>query len=58
MFCYIAFPAVLALSFAQVPNPDLIQSLPGEPEVKNVDISQYSGYLEIGDGKHIHYWSE
>eukprot|EP00118_Oscarella_pearsei_P012149 m.86868 g.86868 ORF g.86868 m.86868 type:complete len:433 (+) comp36517_c0_seq3:45-1343(+) len=47
------FLAVLSVC-GGIPHPDYINKLPGDPG--NPQIQQYSGYLEIGNGKHLHYW--
>lgn len=35
-------------------DADQVMSLPGWTE--SLPSKQYSGYLDVGDGKHLHYW--
>lgn len=36
------------------PDADEIKFLPGLP--KQPSFKQYSGYLDVADNKHLHYW--
>lgn len=57
-FCQMAAAALLyfllAGTAAAVPADDEVVNLPGLP--KQPSFRHFSGYLNVADGKHLHYW--
>ncbi|PRP77617.1 lysosomal protective protein-like [Planoprotostelium fungivorum] len=46
---------LLVFQVLAAPQSDLITSLPGAPS-GGYSFKQYSGYLDVGDSSHYHYW--
>ena len=46
---------VLGIAFAQTKEKDLIDYLAQFPERDERNFDMFSGFLDIGEGKHIHY---
>jgi len=46
---------LLGLAFAQTKEKDVIDYLAQFPDRDARDFDMFSGFLDIGEGKHIHY---